>query len=592
MTMTEPRSSPKQPSAVDSRGLYLEQALGQVARLLSLQDRNPFSPSYGSFHRAYWLDKVIDFPDAMAQIGTLCLALVYTHAMPGNPYHRQPKIRQWAIAGLAHWAMIQHPDGSFDEFYPYERGWGTPTALTLYAALEAFRLLESEIPVDTARQVVAALRQAARLVATGQSEQDDLANHHAMACLAVWKASELLGDHGLRRAFERLWQGFLQYHNPREGWSLEYDGADPGYLSCTISLLAKLYRESRESRIMDVLRPAVEFASYFAFPDGQYGGAIGSRQTSHFYPHGFELMADEIPLAAAVARRLMQGLAAGALVPPSVMPDRYLPWRTAEYLLAYLDAQPRTTELPPLPYERPPFRQWFPEARIYVRRDERSYLVANLAKGGALKLFELETGRQIYDDSGILGRLERGELITSQWIDPRYRPSVLDDEVVVEGSLQRIPSTRSFTPLKTVLFRATLVILGRSPRAAHLIKAGIRKLLILGGRPTPVRFRRSIRATSEALTVSDEVRLGQGTRLTGLTFGGHFAVRYVPQSRYFQEPELGTRDCRLSVNQLTRLHAVRALTVTRRVEIPSGRLHVEMDGDVEELAAEPPGAAG
>ena len=85
MTMTEPRSSPKQPSAVDSRGLYLEQALGQVARLLSLQDRNPFSPSYGSFHRAYWLDKVSDFPDAMAQIGTLCLALVYTHAMPGNP---------------------------------------------------------------------------------------------------------------------------------------------------------------------------------------------------------------------------------------------------------------------------------------------------------------------------------------------------------------------------------------------------------------------------------------------------------------------------------------------------------------------------
>ena len=42
--------------------LYLEQALSQFPRLLSLQDRNQFSPTYGSFNRLYWLDKALDFP--------------------------------------------------------------------------------------------------------------------------------------------------------------------------------------------------------------------------------------------------------------------------------------------------------------------------------------------------------------------------------------------------------------------------------------------------------------------------------------------------------------------------------------------------
>jgi hypothetical protein len=581
---------PLRPAADDLRRQYLTQALGQIPRLLSLQDRNPFSPTYGSFHRAYWLEKVSDFPDAMAQIGSLCLALVYAHQLPVNPYWRQPQVRGWALAGLENWARIQHSDGSFDEFYPFERGWGTPTALTLYAAVEAYGLLAGEIPSPTAQRVLAAMRRAARLVAAGQSEQDDLANHHAMACLAVWKAARLLADPGLRAAFERLWRGFLRYHNRREGWSREYDGADPGYLSGTISLLAKLYQDSRQPEVLAVLRSAVEFASYFTYPDGHYAGAIGSRQTSHVYPHGFELLAAELPLAGAVAEHLLQGLAAGALVPPAVMPDRYLAWRTAEYLLAYLDARPRPPSLPPLPFERPPFRRWFPDARIYVARDERSYLVANLAKGGALKLFELASGRLIHDDCGVQARLATGGLATSQWIDPTYRILISDGALQVEGSLQRIPSSGHFTPLKMALFRATLAALGRSPRAAHLIKAGIRKLLILGTRPVPVRFRRRIRATAEGLTVSDEVRLGPGSRLAGLMSGGHFAVRYVPQSRYFQQPELAARDCRLSRDQLRRLHAARAVTVTRRVEIPSGRLRVEIDGEVAASAADPRGA--
>ena len=51
----------------DLRSLYLEQALSRIPRLLSFQDRNPYSPTYSWFHRLCWLDESIGFPDGMAQ---------------------------------------------------------------------------------------------------------------------------------------------------------------------------------------------------------------------------------------------------------------------------------------------------------------------------------------------------------------------------------------------------------------------------------------------------------------------------------------------------------------------------------------------
>ena len=229
-------------STISRRDAYAAKAISQVPRLLSLQDRNRFSPTYGSFDRTYWLDKTEDFPNALPQFGVLTLALVYRHQFPGNIYREQPKIREWAIAGMDYWASLQHKDGSFDEFYPYERGWAGPTAFTTYANLEAWRLLKDEIPQEVAQRVLNAARKAARFIAKGESEQDLLANHHAVAALAVWKAYEVLGDADLKAGFLGLWQGFLKLHNPEEGWSKEYDGVDPGYLSATVSFLSKIYQ--------------------------------------------------------------------------------------------------------------------------------------------------------------------------------------------------------------------------------------------------------------------------------------------------------------------------------------------------------------
>ena len=247
------------------RGVYAQKALSQLPRVLGNQDRNPFSPTYGCFHRDYWLDKTSDFPDAVRQFAVHALALAYKHPMPGNIYYQHPKVLEWTLAGLNFWADIQHRDGSFDEFYPYERGWVGPTAFTTYTTIEALNLLGDEVPADLRRKVENAVRKAAYFVAAGESEEDHLANHHAMACLAVWKAYALLKEEKLKEGYERVWAGFLEYQT-EEGWSREYDGIDPGYLSATVSFLAKIYQDNRDPRLLDVIRDSVEVSSYFAYP--------------------------------------------------------------------------------------------------------------------------------------------------------------------------------------------------------------------------------------------------------------------------------------------------------------------------------------
>lgn len=562
----------------DLRHIYAQKALNQLPRLLSNQDRNPFSPTYGCFHRDYWLDKTSDFPDAVRQFAVHALALVYRHDLPDNPYRGQPKIRDWTIAGLDYWAQIQHADGSFDEFYPYERGWVGPTAFTTFTSVEALRLLHTEMPANVAERVRAAIHRAAHFIAAGEAEEDHLANHHAMACLAVWKAYELLGDPALHAGYQRLWQGFLNYHHP-EGWAREYDGVDPGYLSATVSFLAKIYQSNRDPALLDVIRRSVEFSSYFAYPNGFYGGSLGSRNTLHFYAHGYEVMASEIPLAAAVAQKMLIGLAEDKLVPPEIISDRYVVYRVPEFLQAHLDYTPRPAALPPLPWEEAPFTRYFPGARIFVRTSAQHYVVANLAKGGVVKVFDRQDGRLLANDCGLLGRLEDGPVITSQWIDPAYRCQAAgfspdrisppeqeqDGGWQVEGYLQAVPSNKLFNPFKHILFRSALVALGWSPDFSHALKGMIRKTLMLGRRPVPIRFRRTLHVAGDALRLTDELeRLGD-VRLQSLAVGDEFFVRYVPQSRYFQSQELEVAGHTLTPQQVASFNAGQRLLITQQL---------------------------
>lgn len=283
----------------------------------------------------------------------------------------------------------------------------------------------------------------------------------------------------------------------------------------------------------------------------------------HFYPHGFEVLARESPVAAAVAEHNLKALSQGKLVPPEIMADRYLFYRVPELLLAYLDYTDRPDSLPPLPCQMPPTSRYFPAARIYTATTDAQYMVANLAKGGVVKVFDKESGNLALNDGGILARLESGQVATSQWIDPSYQIQAKDLNWEVSGHLNAVPSNKLFSPMKTIIFRSALLALGWNPRLSHFMKGSIRKSLMLGQRPVPVAFTRRFWLEDDRAVLEDELHLEGSIGVAALSVGDEFFVRYVPQSRYFQAQELDMQGYQITPEQTASLNRDRRLVVRR-----------------------------
>src|SRR5712692_8035280 len=101
--------------STSGRELFGEVALREIPKLLTLQDRNPHSPTYGCFDRNYWHYKVADFPCGMSQEFVWPLALVAVVDFASNPYRGSESIRECVRAGIRFAARSSHADGSCDD---------------------------------------------------------------------------------------------------------------------------------------------------------------------------------------------------------------------------------------------------------------------------------------------------------------------------------------------------------------------------------------------------------------------------------------------------------------------------------------------
>ena len=504
--------------------------------------------------------------------------MVYKYDFPNNIYKGKEKIKNWAIAALKFWCSIQHKDGSFDEFYPYERGWVGPTAFTMFTIIEAFNILEDKI-IELDKEIIKnTIKKAAYFIAKGESEEDHLANHHAMACLSIWKAHELLKDEHLKEGFERAFQTFLTYHNEAEGWSREYDGVDPGYLSATVSFFAKIYQTNKDKRILKIMKEAVEFSSNFVYPNGFYAGSMGSRNTLHFYCHGYEIMGKEIPMANAVAQKLLKGLSEDKLVPPEIISDRYVFYRVPEFLQAYLDYTPKQDNLPKLPYQKENFTEFYEQSQIFTSVKNQFYIISNLTKGGVIKIFNTKTEELLVNDCGIIGKLANGTNVTTQWVNPKYKIETTENSWKVTGMFNKVPSNKLFTPIKQIIFRSVLVAIGWITAMAHFLKGQIRKSLILGQREMPLKFERNLEIQDNKIAViTDNIEMEKPVKFESLSIGDEFFVRYVPQSRYFQRQELNIKGINLDKEQLDKLNADKKIQIVQKIDLSTNKKNIEIN---------------
>jgi hypothetical protein len=498
--------------------LYVKLALSYVPHLVQLVDKNPYSPTYGCFDREYWHYRTLDFPCGMSQEMCLPFALLFAREYPGNKYFEWDRIRELAIAGINFAIKGSHADGSCDDYFPYEQAMGA-LVFSTYACTETYQVLglQDDRMVDFFRKRGDHLEK--------HNETGRLSNHQAFAALAAYNIYLITGDEKYKRVAEDRVELTLSWQHKEEGWFQEYEGADPGYHTCTIDFLAKLFKKSGDESLKKPLIKAVEFAWHFMHPDGSYGGEYGSRNTYHFYPHGFEIMAPFTEKAAQINDCFLQGLATDKRYHND--DDRMCCHTVYDWLQAYDDYHPGRTESI---NTRDNFIKWMPGCGIAVVKTDRYYGVSNLNKGGVTKVYSED--HCIGSDTGLVGELDTGQVIVTHLMDDEHvvHADPENGTFTVEGVFSYRRSKLS-SPKKIIVFRIINMTVGRF--FPNLLRLLVQKLLITGKPRTTYRFKRTVRFEEERVAIADEIP--QAIPLKRLSAASDATSIYVANSNVYHE---------------------------------------------------------
>ena len=483
-------------SAVRPEALHealFRRALVEIPKLLTLLDRTSLSQTYGCFDRSYWHYRITDFPCGMSQEFVLPLALAWSIDRPDNPYFHSPTIRTWVEAGIRYAARSSHADGSCDDYYPFERATGA-AAFSLYAFLEAMIIvgLEGDAEIDRF------------LIRRGfwlgmHRERGELSNHEALIVACLDRLGERYGrdrfEGLLRQRLVRLlsWQS-------AEGWFSEYGGADVGYLSLTIGLLADLDQRRPDLDLRGPLGAAIRFFALFVHPDGTVGGEYSSRATLNFFPHGFEIAGAWMPEALAVNDQALVPLAQDRM--PCYSDDRIVGHHLWSWLLAYLAFRAERPE-PQVPAEG---RHWFSEAQLLVDRRDGMVLIAALGRGGVFKLFR--NASLVVSDTGPSLQLDQKGRVAVTHLDGGATIRVDDDEIAVDGRFAWAKTAR-LTPVKNVALRLMMLSFGWF--CPNLVRHLLQRVLVTGRAEAPFRYRRVFRPIEGGgWSVYDEINADHG----------------------------------------------------------------------------------
>ena len=121
---------------------YLTTVEHLVPRVLSMQNRNPMSSTYGCFDRNYWHFKtLIDFPCATYQQVVIGLSKLFSIKINCNYYYQHPTIGESVRSAILFWCKIQNRDGSVNEYYENDHSF-CPPAYTTYAIAQAYYLIQ------------------------------------------------------------------------------------------------------------------------------------------------------------------------------------------------------------------------------------------------------------------------------------------------------------------------------------------------------------------------------------------------------------------------------------------------------------------
>ena len=505
-----------------------QQVTDTCRRLLSEQNKDPYSKTYGCFDRRYWAWKLVDFPEATYQRNVYPLAWLYSKTTDPS---KKRMLAESVIAGLRYSFSIQHKDGSFDQAFPNEHSWGA-TAFLLNSLVEAYCIIKDECDEDLRKIIGVGLRKAANFLCKHDEMHGFIANHVAGAALALFELSDYFNDEKYEaRAKELLDRVILGQSD--EGWFPEYQGADPGYQTLCFYYLTKVHSIRPNEALSFALKKAIEFLAAFIHPDGTFGGEYGSRRTSIYYPGGIATMGQNNNLASAITHFMLRSISEGKTITLKDVDIGNIAPIISNYI-ELLNCKLKNAQATQLPWQDNNYYKVFHKAGICVRSTHKYYAVIGMSNGGVIKCFDKEKKRLINSDFGYVGTMINGKFITTQMTNLKTQNVVSKNQIKIETPFYLMNRVMP-TPDKFLVLRLLNLTVMRFLRIGNAIKRKIVKRLINTQKEVPLSLSRTIKFESNCIVMSDKISMKKDLEIKSLEHGRPFLGIHMASAGYHED---------------------------------------------------------
>jgi hypothetical protein len=465
---------------------YLFEVKNNLPRILSLIDNDPTSKSYGLGDRYFWAWGLTDFGNATFQGCAHGLSRLWVSGL--WPYDSSEdsfvKRIQSIFAGTK---FLTRKDGSLEEAFPNEGSYCV-TALVAFDLLVTIDLLSEKINDVQRQEFIEIVRPLIIYLKKSDETHAIISNHLATAVAALSRWDILVGDLNAFKKAEHLLDRILN-NQSKEGWFMEYEGADPGYQTLCLHYLVDVHLQRRDLDLLEPIRRSIKFLQYFAHPDGSFGGHYGSRCTKFYYPSGILALAQEIPEALSLHQYMQNSISENMVVglssvdEPNLIPmfNSYA-WSATLAKAKQATADEKNSEN--LPSERKePFRKNFNEAGILIERGHDHYSIINYKKGGVVYHFNQKKLKIL--DSGVVIRSPSGTLGSNHFFDQNQTLTINDNRVLIKHRISAMPKKLT-SPLKFLVLRIFCFTVFRSSRIREFTKRLLVKYLITKPKPWPI----------------------------------------------------------------------------------------------------------
>jgi hypothetical protein len=508
----------------------------------SMWNRDPASPSYGSFDRSYWGWKYKDFGDATLQYAVL---LATEYAQRAGRVAELPTLLE---AFVEHCGSLQHRDGSFDQCYPNER-----TPGVIYDMLPAllYVLQSQHLKSPAARSALEGIvGRAVRFALSTDESHGEVANHLAEYSFELLNYGKVSGDSNAERQAHAYLRRLMTLFDREEGWFREYSGADPGYQTRCLRYLVKIAQLADSEELWDAAERAARFVANLMMPDHSLHPMLGCRSTALLYASGFERLAGRSPEFIGLAARVRVAWRHGRVPLPSTI-DFANAIRLAHDALEAADLSPSadpTADEELASHAIPTADFDLPKAQIFVRRSARRQVYVAWGLGGAVVAYARAPQGEWTLAGESAGYLLKSIDGSRAWVTRMVGAGALSTRSEAHWEIRaRFEQSLhdELTPARMIILRLLNLTVLRVQWLGDLFRKVVVRRLMSGSHPLRLELERRIELDSDGVTIKDRIqgdefpsaperlRLLACRRLTGT---------HMASARYFQRSELSQNE--------------------------------------------------